>query len=220
MNKTEKHYIPALRFHRLTPLYDPLLRWGMREAGFKHYLVTQMALRPGMRVLDLGCGTGTLTLMIKASHPDVEVIGIDGDSEVLAIASEKAARAGVSIQWDPGLAYELPYAAGSFDRVVSSLVIHHLAVPDKQRAFMEVLRVLHPGGEFHILDFGKPHNLYTRFMAGIMRHFEETAAQFDGRLPEMLIGSGFIELDETRQFTTIFGPLTALKAVKLAGVGK
>jgi ubiquinone/menaquinone biosynthesis C-methylase UbiE len=220
MNEQKNHYIPAFRFRWLTPLYDPVLRWGMREVGFKQRLVGQMDLRPGMRVLDLGCGTGTLTIMIKARHPEVDVIGVDGDPGVLAIANEKAARAGVPIQWDSGMAYDLPYLDDAFDRVVSSLVIHHLAVPDKRRAFLEVLRVLRPGGELHVLDFGKPHNLYTGFMAAIMRHLEETAAHFDGRLPEMLIGSGFTELDEVRHFTTIFGPLTSLKAVKPPGAGK
>jgi len=220
MSQESERYIPALRFRWLTPFYDPVLRWGMREGGFKRSLVEQMALRPGMCVLDLGCGTGTLTIMIKQLHPDVEVTGIDGDPEVLAIAHDKAARAGVSIQWDSGLAYHLPYADNSFDRVVSSLVIHHLTMPDKQRTFLEVLRVLRPGGELHILDFGKPYNLYTRLVAAVIRHFEETAEQLDGRLPEMLASSGFIELDEIRHFTTVFGPLAALKAAKPAGVGK
>ncbi|MBE2199496.1 MAG: class I SAM-dependent methyltransferase [Anaerolinea sp.] len=220
MSQESERYIPALRFRWLTPLYDPVLRWGMREAGFKRSLVEQMALRPGMRVLDLGCGTGTLAIMLEQLQPEVEVTGIDGDLEVLAIAQEKAARAGVSIQWDSGMAYDLPYADGSFDRVVSSLVIHHLTMPDKQRTFREVLRVLRPGGEFHILDFGKPHNLYTRLAAAVIRHFEETAVQLDGRLPEMLIHSGFTELGEVSHFTTVFGPLTSLKAIKPAGVGK
>jgi ubiquinone/menaquinone biosynthesis C-methylase UbiE len=220
LNERKNRYIPALRFHWLTPLYDLALRWLMREAEIKRFLVEQMALRPGMHVLDLGCGTGTLTIMIQQLHPDVEVTGIDGDPEVLAIAREKAAGAGVSIQWDSGLAYDLPYADGRFDRIVSSLVIHHLIVPDKQRAFQEALRVLRPGGELHILDFGRPHNLYTRLAAAVMRHFEETAAQLDGRLPEMIKNSGFIEVEEIRHFTTVFGPLAAMKAIKLTGVGK
>lgn len=220
MSQESERYIPDLRFRWLTPLYDPALRWGMREAGFKRSLVEQMALHPGMCALDLGCGTGTLTIMIKQFHPDVEVTGIDGDPDVLAIAREKAAEVGVSVQWDSGMAYDLPYAASSFDRVVSSLVIHHLTMPDKQRTFIEVLRVLRPGGELHILDFGKPYNLYTRLAAAVIRHFEETAAQLDGRLPGMLTSSGFTELDEIGRFTTIFGPLIALKAVKPAGVGK
>jgi ubiquinone/menaquinone biosynthesis C-methylase UbiE len=107
----------------------------------------------------------------------------------------------------------LPYPTGCFDRVVSSLVMDHQTVADKQRTFVEARRVLRPGGELHILDFGRPHNFYTRVMAGIMRHFEETAAQFDGFLPEMLAQSGFTQVKEMQRFTTIVGPLVSLKAI-------
>lgn len=212
MDAQRTRYIPALRFHWLTPLYDPLLRWGMREEVMKRYLVEQMALRPGMQVLDLGCGTGTLAIMIRASHAYVEVVGIDGDPAVLEIAQEKATRAGVSIRLDSGLATNLPYPDDSFDRVVSSLVIHHLAMPDKQRAFLEARRVLHPLGEFHILDFGKPHNLYTRLAAAVIRHFEETAAQLAGQMPALLARNGFANVEENRRFTTIFGPIVSWRA--------
>lgn len=210
--RNHQRYIPALRFHWLTPLYDPLLRWGMREMAFRRHLVGQMALRPSMRVLDLGCGTGTLTIMIKTAQPDVEIIGLDGDPQVLALAHTKAVSAGVAIHLALGLADALPYPTGLFDRVVSSLVLHHLTVPDKQRALTEARRVLRPGGELHILDFGRPHNLYTRMMASIMRHFEETAAQLDGRLPAMLAQGGFTLVEEVDHFTTVVGPLVALKA--------
>jgi len=212
VNAQGTRYIPALRFHWLTPLYDPLLRWGMREEVMKRYLVDQMALRPGMQVLDLGCGTGTLAIMIRTSHPYVEVIGIDGDPAVLEIAQEKATRAGVSIRLDSGLATNLPYPDDSFDRVVSSLVIHHLAMPDKQRAFLEARRVLPPLGEFHILDFGKPHNLYTHLAAAVMRHFEETAELLAGQMPSLLARNGFANVEGNRCFTTIFGPIVSWKA--------
>lgn len=97
MDERKNRYIPALGFHWLTPLYDPALRWLMREAEIKRFLVEQMAIRPDMHVLDLGCGTGTLTIMIKQLHPNVEVTGIDGDPEVLAIAREKVDRADIFV---------------------------------------------------------------------------------------------------------------------------
>ncbi len=59
----EKRYIPALSFRWLTPLYDPLLKWVMREETFVCKLVQQANIQPRMKVHDLGCGTGTLTLM-------------------------------------------------------------------------------------------------------------------------------------------------------------
>jgi len=65
-------YIPALGLRALTPLFDPLLRWVMREERFKLRLIQQADVRPDMRVLDLGCGTGTLTVMVKRRQPGAE----------------------------------------------------------------------------------------------------------------------------------------------------
>ena len=84
-------YIPALSFRWLTPLYDPLLKWVMREETFKRKLIQQANIQPKMKVLDLGCGTGTLTLMLKRAHPTAEVTGMDGDPQVLDIARENPA---------------------------------------------------------------------------------------------------------------------------------
>jgi ubiquinone/menaquinone biosynthesis C-methylase UbiE len=81
--------------------YDPLLKWVMREETFKRKLVQQANTQPKMNVLDLGCGTGTLTLMLKHAHPEAEVTGLDGDPQVLDIAREKSR--GTNIQWDEGL---------------------------------------------------------------------------------------------------------------------
>src|SRR3989304_2980394 len=127
----KKRYIPALSFRWLTPLYDPLLKWVMREETFKCKLVQQANIQPKMKVLDLGCGTGTLTLMLKRAHPEAEVTGLDGDPQMLDIARDKSR--GTDIQWDEGLASSLPYPDSVFDRVVTSLVIHHLVTDDKRR---------------------------------------------------------------------------------------
>jgi ubiquinone/menaquinone biosynthesis C-methylase UbiE len=174
----QSRYIPALRFHWLTPVYDPLLRWGMRESLFKSRLIEQADLRPGQRVLDLGCGTGTLTVMLKQSAPQAEIVGLDGDRDVLSIAESKAAQAGLQIQWDYGMAYRLPYEDQSFDAVLSSLVVHHLTRSDKVRAFREVRRVLKPGGAFQIVDFGSPFNGWTRLQAAVMMNLEEAFDNF------------------------------------------
>jgi len=95
MDETRHQYIPALRFGWLTGLYDPVIRWTMREDLFKPGLVEQVGMQPGHRVLDLGCGTATLTILLKQRQPQSTVAGIDGDPVVLARAREKAAEAGV-----------------------------------------------------------------------------------------------------------------------------
>jgi ubiquinone/menaquinone biosynthesis C-methylase UbiE len=102
-------YIPVLKFRFLTSFYDILLKRFMREDIFKKRLIDQAGLRAGMRLLDLGCGTATLTMMVKQMHPQVEVIGLDGDPDVLAIARKKVAQAGLSINLNLGMAYELLY---------------------------------------------------------------------------------------------------------------
>jgi ubiquinone/menaquinone biosynthesis C-methylase UbiE len=207
MNTRPSHYIPALRFHRLTPLYDSLVKWGMREDYIKSRLIERAHIEPGQRVLDLGCGTGTLAIMMKRSMPAVQVTGLDGDEQVLAIAKTKAERANVNIQLDHGFAYELPYPDHSFDVVVSSFVIHHLTSEDKLRTFKEVHRVLRPDGWFHILDFGRPVDFLTRAHALVFKMFEQTADNFNSRIPSMLKVAGFDSASEAERVTNIFGPI-------------
>jgi len=207
-------YIPALGHKWLTPLYDPLLRWGMREEQFKRALVAQAQIAPGYRVLDLGCGTATLTILIKQLHPEATVIGLDGDPQVLEIGRAKAMKARVALALDLGMAFQLPYPDQSFDRVLSSLMLHHLTTEDKQRAFREVYRVLRPDGELHILDFGSPHNLAARLIALIARRLERAADNIEGRLPGMMRAAGFREVEETARFMTIVGTLSLSRGQK------
>jgi ubiquinone/menaquinone biosynthesis C-methylase UbiE len=208
----QKRYIPALSFCWLTPLYDPILKWVMREDVFKHKLTSQARILPGMRALDLGCGTGTLTVMLKKEYPNASITGLDGDPQVLGIARQKAR--GLNIQWEQGLAYALPYPDASFDRVVTSLVIHHLVREDKLRAFAEVYRVLRPGGELYVLDFGAPHSGLTRLITKYMHGLEEAADNFDGLIPQFISQAWFESVDELDHFVTVFGPLSLWRAVK------
>ena len=205
-------YIPALSDDRLTPVFDPVLRWSMRELELKRRLIVQARIEPGQRVLDLGCGTATLTILLKQTHPAAEVVGLDGDPKILTIAEAKVAKAGVDLTLDQGLAYDMPYPDQSFDRVVSSLVIHHLTTENKRRAFKEIYRVLRPGGELHVLDFGRPHNLYTSIVSPLIRRLEEAADNVQGLLPAMLREAGFDQVEVTQRFTTIFGSLSLYRA--------
>lgn len=214
MNRKSDKFIPALKFAWLTPLYDSIMQLTMRELTIKRRLVEQMNIERGHRVLDIGCGTATLTIMIKKIYPDAEVVGLDIDPEILDIARSKVAEAGVVIKLDQGSAVELPYPDRSFDRVVSSLVIHHLKHEDKIRAFKEMFRILRPGGELHVADFGKPHNAAMWLVSLLMRWFEEVSDNIKGLLPEMFRQAGFEEIEETARYTTIFGTLSLYKVRK------
>jgi ubiquinone/menaquinone biosynthesis C-methylase UbiE len=98
----------------------------MREPTIKGRLVEQAKIANDQRVLDLGCGTGTLALLIKRRYPGALVVGLDVDPRVLARARRKAGRVGVRVALTRGTASDLPYPDGAFGRVVSSLVLHHL----------------------------------------------------------------------------------------------
>lgn len=211
MDRTER-YLPALNQRWLTPLYDPLLKWGMREKNFKRYLVEHTHLEADQKVLDLGCGTGTLTIQMKLYHPQIKLVGLDGDPAILGIARHKAESAGVDITWDEGLAYDLPYPTASFDRVISCLMIHHLTALNKLKAFQEVFRILKPDGEFHILDFGKPSSRVMHLISIPIAHMEEAGDNIRGMLPDMLIQAGFKEIIEGRHFKIIFGELIHIQS--------
>lgn len=211
---TGTRYIPALRCDWLTPVYDPVLRRMMPEVALKQRLIAQAQIAAGQRVLDLGAGTGTLTVMIKQACPSADVVGLDGDPRVLTIARDKATAAGVAIRFDHGLATALPYDDAAFDRVLSSLMLHHLTAEDKQGALGEAWRVLRPGGELHVLDFGPPQNAVAWLISLVFRRLERAADNIAGRLPEMFRQAGFIAVAQTAHQMTILGTLALYRGRK------
>ncbi len=109
-------YIPALGIGLLTSFFDSFQKWGAREKTFKPQLTLQARIQDNFKVLDLGCGTGTLSLLVKKSQPSAEVTGIDIDPHILSIAKEKAIQANAQVRFDLGTAFNLPYPDNSFDR--------------------------------------------------------------------------------------------------------
>ena len=209
-------YIPALSFKALTPFFDPFLRWSARESTFKPKLIEQAGIKENFRVLDLGCGTATLTILVKKSQPSAEVTGIDIDPGVLKIAMEKAAKAGVRINLHIGTSFKLPYSNNFFDRVLSSLVLHHLTTENKILTLKEVLRVLKPDGELHVADFGKPQNVLMWLPSVVMRRLEESEDNYKGLLPQMIKNAGFDKVEEKNRTMTMFGTVSLFKGRKPA----
>jgi len=207
-------FLPALRFGMLTHLYDPVMKVTVPENKIKNSLVQQANIDKDKRILDLGCGTATLTILIKKLHPDAEVIGLDGDPNILEIARSKVSASGFDIALDTGMAFELPYPDQNFDRVISSLMLHHLTRENKKRTFKEVFRILRPGGELHVADFGKPQNFIMYIISLIMRRLEETEDNINGLLPEMFHDAGFVQINETARYMSVFGTISLYRAVK------
>lgn len=186
-SQDKEKYIPALSFDFLTPIYDPVAALTTREKIFKRELVNQVALQPAQRILDLGCGTATLTVALKESCPEAEVFGLDGDAKILEIARRKAEQAGAEIKFETGLSYKMPFEDGYFDAVVSSLFFHHLTPENKRKTLDEVFRVLKPSGVLLVGDWGKPANLLMRivFNARPVVGRRDDQRQFSGNAPEI-----------------------------------
>jgi len=210
-------YVRALRFPWLTRFYDRLIQATLKEEAFKRRLIEQADLRPGQRVLDVGCGTGTLTVMLKQSEPGADVVGLDGDSETLAVARDKATAAGMTIKFHEAMAYAPPFAAGSFDLIVSSLVFHHLTTENKLRTLTKSFDLLRPGGTLHIADWGAAQDPLMRaafLSVQILDGFDTTADNVAGRLPELMRRAGFADVRETHRERTVFGTLSLYAARK------
>jgi ubiquinone/menaquinone biosynthesis C-methylase UbiE len=210
-----RSYLPALRFPALTRIYDPVVRLGTRESLFKRRLVEQAGPRPGQRVLDLGCGTGTLALLIKRVEPAAEVVGLDADPEMLAQAREKAEREGVELGLTEGLSTELPYPDESFDLVLSTLFFHHLDPQPKLQTAREIVRVMRPGGALHVADFGKPSDpLMSAAFLGLRAFdgFDNTRDNVEGRLPEIFEQAGLEGAEQTGRLRTVVGTLALYRA--------
>ncbi len=217
MKPLSKSYIPALGYRCLTRFYDPVVRVTTREATFKEALLRQASIHDGHRVLDLGCGTGTLAVLVKHAHRGAEVFGLDADAEALNLARMKLAAAGIEVQLDQGLASALPYAGESFDRVLSSLFFHHLPSALKLETMREVLRVLRPGGVFYIADWGRPTNPVMRLAfigVQLLDGFATTTDNVRGLLPDLLGLAGFENVETTDSYSTLLGTLSLYRARK------
>ncbi|MCM2310444.1 MAG: methyltransferase domain-containing protein [Steroidobacteraceae bacterium] len=218
----KRRYVPALGHDWLTPCYDVIVGVTTRERLFKRALIEQARLEPGQRVLDLASGTGTLAIWMKQQQPSLVVSGVDGDPAILAIAGRKAASAEVVVEWVHALSTELPFPAQSFDRITSSLFFHHLAWDDKVRTVREAWRVLRPGGELHVADWGRPASPLQRgfFLAiQLLDGFENTKDNLAGRLVELFEDVGFVDVAAPRAFRTMFGTLALYRATKPAHQG-
>lgn len=150
--ESQPDFRPALVNEAMIPVYD-VLHHISRLSAVHEALVRNAALDPGTRVLDIGCGTGSLLIRAGLAQPRADLIGVDPDERMLGSARAKALRAGVPIRFDRGYGEALPLADGSVDRVFSTLMLHHMDGADGQaRLLAEVRRVLAPGGVLLLAD--------------------------------------------------------------------
>lgn len=184
-------------------LYDPLiekLSFG-REQRFRAKTMELLELAPTDQVLDVGCGTGTLTLMVaeRLSGKGM-VIGIDAAPRMIAIANNKARRAGSSARFRVGIAEQLDFADDFFDVVVNSMFTHHIDHELKQRFFAEVWRSLKPGGRLITADIDRPTTRLAKVAGWLGRYLllqPELTDNLRGCLPELMAAAGFTGVRRT-----------------------
>ncbi len=207
---------PALRFHWLTRFYDAVLAATLKEDAFKRMLIEQAHIQPNHQVLDLGCGTATLAIMLKQAHPTAIVKGLDGDPAVLELARAKIDNADLQIGLHEGMTFDPPFAPRQFDRIVSSLVFHHLSSDNKRRTLRRVRELLRTGGELHIADWGEAQDWLMRLAfvsVQMLDGFATTSDNVYGQLLPMIRDAGFEDVRETHRARTIFGTLSLYRAV-------
>lgn len=207
-------YLPGMGVDWLLPLYDPLTRaLGIPSAHGR--LAEQAELRPGHRVLEIGCGTGNLALVVNREYPGTHVVGLDPDPKALARARRKAAREGLSVQLDRGFAGELPYPDESFDRVLSAFMFHHLDPTEKRKALREAKRILRPGGSLHLLDFGGARERSDGLVARLSHRSKHLQDNLGERIPTLMREEGLADPVEISHRVTLIGRYTFYRAARV-----
>ncbi|MGI8670688.1 MAG: class I SAM-dependent methyltransferase [Aridibacter sp.] len=217
MHRKEHDFIPALRFHWATRFYDPLVRWTTKEYPFKRRLIAQANLKNNQTILDLACGTGTLSIGIKRRFPNIEIFAVDADEEILEKAENKAFERNVQINFGRSFSDELPFENEKFDRVFSTLSFHHLTHEGKVKTISEILRVLRKDGEFYLADYGFPNNKSQKILSNLIRVIdgnETTSENLKGRLGHLLKENGFVKVEKTGHFNTVLGTIRLFRAFK------
>jgi ubiquinone/menaquinone biosynthesis C-methylase UbiE len=218
-SEAEPRYVPAAGWRAFTRFYDPVIARTMREERFRGEMLRRVEadLPEGGTGVDIGCGTGTFALALKERRPDAQVVGVDGDEEILGVAQAKQGAAG--IDWREGLAQELPVEAGSADVVTTSLMLHHLLPGDKRKALVEMKRILKPGGRLHVADWGRPSDPLMSalfYIVQIADGFDRTADHRAGHLPAFVEEAGFNSPKSYGRVRTAFGVIELLAAMPAA----
>tara|TARA_R110000772_G_scaffold54280_6_gene123952 strand:- start:1783 stop:2433 length:651 start_codon:yes stop_codon:yes gene_type:complete len=207
-------YTPPLGYKILTPLYDLVIRYLTRESVWRSALVKQINPLPGDRILDVGCGTGSLLAVLAEQCPEADFIGLDPDIAALERASKKIDSA--NIRLIPGfLSIEALPKGWQPTKITSSLMFHQVAL-EKKNEIAEIMRnLLMPGGELHIADYAMQKSPLMRaaFRMTVQQldGVEDTRPNAEGILERILVAPGYLT-EKTQSFATATGSISLFKA--------
>ncbi|GGQ31947.1 class I SAM-dependent methyltransferase [Streptosporangium pseudovulgare] len=213
---SENTFTPALGRFAPTRFYDHVIALT-RERLWRALTVMYVAPRPGEVIVDVGCGTGSLALLLGRVEPRARIVGLDPDPDVLAVARRKAEAAGVAVRWHVGMGDELAESlgAGSADTVVSSLVLHQCPVAVKRAVLASMSAVLRPGGRLVIADYGRQRTRPMRLAFRIVQLADgrdDTQPNADGALPGLMSAAGFGDVREAEVVPTATGSISVYVA--------
>ncbi len=174
--------------------YDPVTKHALppNEIWNREAVIEAIKGKPS-KIMDLGCGTGSTTLMLKQAFPDAQVIGLDLSPYMLVMAEYKAKQAGLDIQWIHGLAEATTFANGEFDVVAASLLFHETPTEIAQAILKEGFRLLKSGGQVIILDGHQKTLRHTEWLTDIFEepYIKEYAS---GSVDAWLGAAGFAQI--------------------------
>jgi ubiquinone/menaquinone biosynthesis C-methylase UbiE len=214
---TDPTFTPALGRPEWTGLYDLAIALLTREKIWRQALIGDLDPRVHDTILDVGCGTGTLAVLIALAAPGSQVTGLDPDTAILERARAKAVRRGAPVMFVEGFAQDADSAGGPFDKVTSSLVFHQVPMEGKRAGFAAIWRALKPGGSLHVADYGLQRTpLMRRLFRQVQRldGFENTEPNALGMLPDLIKEAGFVEVEERRVIPTLTGSISIYRALK------
>ncbi|NUT97362.1 MAG: methyltransferase domain-containing protein [Saccharothrix sp.] len=209
---TENAFTPALGRFAPTRFYDHVIALT-RERLWRALTALHVAPRPDDLVVDVGCGTGSLALLLHRLEPRARIVGLDPDPEVLALARRKAP----DVQWrvGPGDRVAEVLGEGAADTVVSSLVLHQCPLPVKRSILAAAARALRPGGKLVVADYGEQRTALMRLAFRVVQLAdgkEDTQPNADGVLPDLMTGAGFADVREVEVVPTVTGSISVYVA--------
>ena len=174
--------------------YDPVTKHALppNEVWNRESVIKAVRVNP-RKIIDLGCGTGSTTIMLKQAFPNAEVVGLDLSPQMLVMAEYKAKQLGIDIKWLHGLAEATDFEDGEFDLVTASLLFHETPAAISQAVLHEGYRLLKPGGQVIILDGHQKTLRNTTWLTEIFEepYMEEYAA---GSIDAWLGKAGFSQV--------------------------
>ncbi|MEV5648663.1 class I SAM-dependent methyltransferase [Nocardia sp. NPDC052254] len=209
---TDHTFTPALGRFAPVRFYDSVVALT-RERLWRALAVMYVAPRPGEVILDVGCGTGSSALLVARVQPAADIIGVDPDPAVLAVARRKGDAAGAAVRWCEGMGTRLTEVSGpgTVDTVLSSLVLHQCPLEVKRAILASMHEVLRPGGRLVIADYGAQRTPAMRSAFRIVQFADgkaDTQPNADGIVAELMCAGGFRDVREAEVVSTITGSVS------------